>query len=57
MSTIGNNLWYLDINFSRDGRPLSRDEIRKERIRKGFCTECRGVPPSKKVEACPILEN
>jgi len=44
MSMLGNNLSYLELNLAKDGTVLTRDEIREERIRKGYCTECRGVP-------------
>lgn len=38
------NLSYVDMNMARDGSVLTKDQIREERIRQGYCTECRGTP-------------
>ena len=36
------NLRYDDMNLNRDGSVMTEEMIREERLRRGYCTECRG---------------
>jgi len=38
------NLSYMDFNIARDGSVMTCGQIKEERIRLGYCTDCQGVP-------------
>jgi hypothetical protein len=39
-----NTLAYTELIVTRNGAVLSREQIREERLRLGYCTECEGEP-------------
>lgn len=38
------SLVYHEINMDQNGNVLSRDQIKEERFKRGYCLECTGVP-------------